>query len=127
MKDVQTQLEQNKAIARRYMESWAKPDPTFVATCYAPELTAGLEEAIATQGFAAFTDMEVTIDVMIAEGAYVAVRWHTSALHSGEYDGILATGRRVTCEGMSLIQIVGGKIVSDPGYWDNHAIREQLR
>ena len=45
---------------------------------------------------AAFPDLTVTINDLIAEDDRVAKLWSLTATHKGEYLGIAPTGRRVT-------------------------------
>ncbi len=57
-----------------------------------------------------FPDISSTVDDMVAQGDRVADRLRISAVHSGEFNGIAATGRRITLNGMSIDRIEDGKI-----------------
>ena len=48
---------------------------------------------------AAFPDAVVTIEDMVAEDDRVAARWTMRGTHTGEFNGIPATGRPVTMAG----------------------------
>ena len=63
---------------------------------------------------------------MMAEGDQVMSRWRNSGTHHGEFLGILATGKRVTLEGMAIQRIADGKIIDDAGYFDLLTIQQQL-
>lgn len=60
---------------------------------------------------AAFPDLEVTVEEMIAEGDIVAarVRWH--ATHEGEFMGIEPTGREVEFPIFAFLRLEDGKVV----------------
>ncbi len=48
----------------------------------------------------AFSDVEDTIEDMFGEDDRVLNRWTLSATHTGEFRGILATGKRITMTGI---------------------------
>jgi predicted ester cyclase len=43
----------------------------------------------------------------------IAVQWKGTATHKEEFFGIAPTGKRVTVGGISIIQIVDGKIIRE--------------
>jgi len=59
---------------------------------------------------AAFPDINVTIDDIIAEGDRVVVRMHTSGTQKGEFRGIPPTGKTAVITEMSIYRISEGKI-----------------
>jgi predicted ester cyclase len=59
---------------------------------------------------AAFPDLHVTIDAMIAEGDQVAMWYTAHGTQHGEFDGVAPTGRAVTWVGSDLLEITGGRI-----------------
>ena len=59
--------------------------------------------------YAAFPDNTHVIDDMVAEGDKVAARVTEHATHKGEFQGIPATGKRVSSSGMHIHTIVDGK------------------
>lgn len=74
----------------------------------------------------AFSDMQVTIGEMIAEGDKVAYHLTVTATHTGEFMGVPATGKRVTFTETHIDQIAGGKIVRHDGDWDQVSMLQQL-
>ena len=54
-----------------------------------------------------------TLDVVIAEGEWVSARGHWSGTHSGEFNGIPATGKPVTFSFIDVMRIVNGKVVEE--------------
>lgn len=126
MTSQQTQTEQNKAlVCQMFNDVWNKGQITAIGTFYAREMVATTTE-FADSLFTAFAEWQLTIDDVVAEGEQVAVHWHSTATHRGAYLGVPATGKRVAFEGMSLLRLVGGKIVDDQGFWDDLRIRQEL-
>lgn len=126
MTSQQTQAEQNKALVRQmFDEIWNKRQIEAIGMFYASDRVADTTKFVGSM-FAAFAEWQLTVDDIIAEGDQVAVHWHNTGTHQGEYLGIPATGKRVTFEGMGLQRVVGGKIVDDSGFWDNLSIQQEL-
>src|SRR5215210_336921 len=63
------------------------------------------------------SDIEVTVDDLIAAGDRVAVATTTSGVHSGELFGVAPTGRRIAVTGIDMVR-VDGKIVEHRGLTD---------
>ena len=129
--------EENKALARRWMEEiWGKGNvaavdelfaPDFVFHYAPPEVAPDREayKQTVTMLCAAFPG-PVTIEDMVAEEDKVAVRWTWRGTHTGEFWGIAPTRKQVTMTGISIIRIVGGKIVEEWGESDNLGFMQQL-
>jgi steroid delta-isomerase-like uncharacterized protein len=60
---------------------------------------------------AAFSDIQITIEDLFAEGDKVAARQTLRGTHSGEFQGIPATGKTATVTGIFIFRLAGGKIV----------------
>ena len=75
---------------------------------------------------AAFTERRVDIADQLADGDKVATRWTITALHSGAYRGIPATGRRGYLTGISIDRLAGGKIVESWEVTDDAGLLRQL-
>jgi steroid delta-isomerase-like uncharacterized protein len=111
----------NKAIVRRYLEQVFNERRTdlfeeFLVEKYqihgagiAPGREAA-KEWYAMIG-AAFPDMQLTFEDMIAEGEKVVIRGAFSGTHQGELFGIPATGKRVTQSSIFIFRLVKGEIV----------------
>jgi steroid delta-isomerase-like uncharacterized protein len=74
----------------------------------------------------AFSDRQVVIADQIVNGDKVATRWRASAVHSGDFNGIPATGRQVSLTGISIDRIAGGKIVESWEVTDDAGLLRQL-
>ena len=131
-------IEENKAIARRWGEEiWGKASltaidellaPDFVFNYPAPGVTPDLEgyKKTVTMLTAPFADIQGSAEDMVAEGDKVAVRWVWRLTHTGEFMGIAPTGKQVTVTGISILRIVGGKIVEEWGEMDTLGMLQQL-
>lgn len=78
----------------------------------------------AVAGF--FGEMQVEMLDIFAENGMVATRVAYTALHTGEFQGIPATGKRITFEALENFRVAEGKIVESWGYWPDDAIRRML-
>ena len=87
-----------------------------------------LEELVRLErGFAAgFTDVTRTIDDLLAVEDKVVLRLTTTATHTGEWQGIAPTGRRITFTGMVIYRIQNGRIAESWGEIDFGSLWRQL-
>jgi steroid delta-isomerase-like uncharacterized protein len=76
--------------------------------------------------FSAFSGIEQTIEEQVAEGDTVASRgtWH--ATHTGDFQGIPPTGKRVAMTWMGIDRVAGGKIAEHWAQLDILGILQQL-
>jgi steroid delta-isomerase-like uncharacterized protein len=113
---------ENKALVRRAIEEvWNAHNVSAVDDLYAadlanhdplnPEVT-GLGGFKAWVGavFAAFPDLHVVIDDMVAEGDKVAKAYTLHGTQNGEFQGIPPTGKSVAMNGITIYRIADGKI-----------------
>ena len=119
-------IEENKAIVRRYLEEvWTKRNPEALEEFY-PSYDLVEQEGTAFRGLpslenakeyvrrvqAAFPDLSVTVEDMIAEEDRVAVRTTWRGTYEGEpIGGKAPTNETVTLSGNVIWRIVGGKVV----------------
>src|SRR5918998_4689123 len=75
---------------------------------------------------AGLSDIEVTVDELVADGDRVAVATTTSGTHSGELFGVAPTGRRIAVTGIDLVRVAGGRIVEHRGLTDTVGLLRQL-
>jgi len=73
---------------------------------------------------AAFPDLRVNVEAIIADGDDVVVRWNATGLHSGDGLGCPATNRNVCFRGLTWIQVRDGKLVEG---WQSSNIPEVVR
>ncbi len=73
----------------------------------------------AADAHAAFPDMRITVEDMLAEDDRVAARVVMRGTHQGELQGIAPTGKRVQVRAMDMFRIADGKIVERWGHGDD--------
>ena len=118
--------EENKTIVRRlYEDGWGKGDLAAIDEVFASDhilhqnelsptdqhRTTSEVKRIIKEFRAAFPDLQVTIDDMIAEDEKVAVQVTFIGTHRGEYEGYPATHKLGRFTDMQFIHIVEGKVV----------------
>jgi predicted ester cyclase len=134
--------EQNKANYRRFMEEvWNKGNLTVVDEIASPDLIVHylppgtppgretLKQSLASLR-AAFPDLKITFEDLIAEGDKIAVRCRMTGTHRGPFHSktlIPPTGRRISAEGIEIWRFDGnGKWVELRGGFDQLALLQQL-
>jgi len=123
-------VEDNKAIARRFIQVWSDENLDTVEELAAPSLVVRyptIPEVIrgsrefrhVLAGFrSAFPDSSLRVEEEIAEGEKVVIRWNFSGTHKGSLLGVPATGKKVSWTGMTIYRIVDGKVVEEQGEED---------
>lgn len=90
-----------------------------------PDGPEGVRQFIAIMD-SAFSEADVRIEDLLAEGEKVAVRYVYEADHTGELLGIEATGKRISLPGIFIARVEDGKIAE---YWrqeDHLGLMQQL-
>ena len=75
---------------------------------------------------AAFPDLRITVDNIIAEGDKVAVCWTATGTHLGELMGIPASGRQIKFTGITIHRFADGKIVENWWVYDAMGMMQQI-
>jgi steroid delta-isomerase-like uncharacterized protein len=88
----------------------------------------GLEEfrKSASAHRAAFPDWAEAINVVIAEGDYVALQFTSTGTNTGSFMGNPATGKKIRINEISIFRIVEGKIVEQWLLPDILSLNQQL-
>ena len=119
--------EQNKALLQGYIKAvWDQQNPAAVDQFLAPNyrrhvsatgtpLTRADQKQLLTRFRAAFPDIQITVEEMIAEGDRIAFRSTMRGTHQGEFQGIAFTGNTVTVGLLDVIRIENGKFVEQWG------------
>jgi predicted ester cyclase len=132
-------VEANKALVRRYREIYSTNQLDPLGEILAPELIAhtllpgvpptleGIKK-VHEMALAAFPDLRVTTEDLIAEGDKVVERWTQTMTHTGGaiFGAPAGTGRKVKTTGISIYRIANGRIVEHWAEMDNMAILQQL-
>lgn len=130
---------ENKELVRRSNDKiWGAGDleilEEYVAEDYIEYNTASPEPIRGPEGYranvqmvrAAFPDLDVTTEDLIAEGDKVVTRYTLTGTHEGELMGIEPTGKRVEIEGISIGKIEDGKVVEGWSNIDVMGMMQQL-
>jgi steroid delta-isomerase-like uncharacterized protein len=134
--------EENKAIARRFVEVlqefFRTGDADLMDSVLAENVVQHISgqppEAQSLEGFKqllpalpqAFPDVLFEVENLVAEGDMVAFRLAWTATHQGEFLGIPPTGTRATVTEMHMFRIADGKVVERWGEWDALGLMQQL-
>lgn len=129
-------IEEQKALVRRWIEALNQKDLAgFDALCvpnfahHSPSTTIrdldAYRQALAGE-FAAFPDMQFTVDELIAEGDIVVARLTAHGSHQGNLGGIPPTGKQATIVGVAIYRIAAGKLAEQWEYFDNLGLLQQL-
>ncbi len=130
--------EQNKALARRFIEETISQGnmsvaDEVVALDYVghptpPGVPAGREglKQVVTMYRSAFPDLKTTIHDIIAEGDKVVLHMTHSATHKGEFMGIPPTGKSASFGEIAILCFTEGKIVEYWGQTDMMGMMQQL-
>ena len=116
-----TQTEQNKAIVRRNYETADKNDLTAFSEQLAPDLVLhypGMPGPLNREAllqmmnvmFSGLTQRQHVFEDQIAEGDKVATRLTLHAVHTGEFQGMSATGKQIAMAQTAIHRIRDGKI-----------------
>ncbi len=132
-------IEDNKAIVRRYREIYNTNQldqlgdilsVELIAHTLLPGVPPSLEgiKKVHEMALAAFPDMRVTTDDLIAEGDKVVERWTQTMTHTGAaiFGAPAGTGKKVKTTGISIYRIANGKIVEHWAEMDSLGVLQQL-
>ena len=132
-----TQTEENKAIVRHNYETADKNDLTTFSEQLAPDIAVYLpgmpsplnREALLQMMnamFSGLTQRQHVFEEQIAEGDRVATRLILHAVHTGEFQGMQATGKQIAVRQMAIHRIRNGKIVEVWTSSDDIGMMKQL-
>jgi predicted ester cyclase len=136
MQNVLSEL--NKAVARRYFEAYGTGD--IDAVMGFTDLHCVLHPGGGGQPMnsyerkrhelvflKAFSHIQAIVEDQIAEGDKVASRITMYCTHTGEYQGVPATGKRIAIPYIDITLIKAGKIVEEWVEYDTMNILQQIR
>ena len=128
----------NKALARRFIQVWIPGNLGLVDELAAPDITViypvlgeplhGAEafKQLLAHSHAGTPDAEVSVEEQVAEGDKVAIRWRISGTHRGELLGIAPTGKSLAWTGITIYRLAGGKVAEERGEEDALGLMRQL-
>ena len=134
-----TSVERNKAVSRRWIDVFNERDNAAEAdvraqdyVAYAP---ASLEPTpLDSQAWTrflssfveAFPDLQLTVEDAVGEGDLVAQRIDFAGTHTGEFQGLPPTHRKVAFSGLELNRFVDGRVTEHWFQMDSLTLLRQL-
>ena len=134
-----TDQDANKAVTRRFLEDFKNRHiMEVVDELFAPDAVLHLpaeglpegregQKAIGQAVFAAFPDVHVTVEDVIAEGDRVAERHTARATHKGPFMGVPATGKRIYWTENHIYRLKDGRITELWSEWSYQKLMDQIR
>ncbi len=131
-------LEENKNIVRQLIEAHNQNDIAKFREFFSPDFIAHIADwphplnrdeyvqgvKIARQ---AFSNLVFTIQDIIAEGDKVVSRIVAQGKHTGEYLGVAPTGEQIKFSGVTIRQIINGKVIEEWQVNDQYSLLKQLK
>jgi steroid delta-isomerase-like uncharacterized protein len=130
-------IEENKSIVRRFFEVGpSRGDLDAANELLAPDFVLhvplscspgvrGIDEVVSACR-AAFQDLQVTVEDMVAEEDMVAARFTARGIHNGAFMGLPATSKPITMTGMEIFRLENGKIAELWGEANLLGLMQQL-
>lgn len=130
-------VDDNKAAVRLAYEAFCSGDDATVLERVAPNFVdhnpdpgqapgiQGVLEAFAVMR-AAFPDLAMSPEDVLADGAKVVARVRISGTHQGEFMGIPASGKTFSTEVIDILRFENGKAVERWGVFDALGMMQQL-
>jgi steroid delta-isomerase-like uncharacterized protein len=132
--------EDNKELLHRLTECWNQGNVALLEEVLAPDFihhdpdrpdVRSREDYKRwfAESYHLFPDFHVTVEIVVAEGDYVASRWTWSGTNTGDFEGPApapATGKQVSVSGMNILRFAGGKIVEEWFQEDTMGMLQQL-
>lgn len=81
-----------------------------------------------TELFAAFPDLRIEVENVVASGSHAVVQWHGTGTFTGEpFQGIRPTGRRVDFRACDIVELQEDNLVRENTiYWDGARFARQI-
>ncbi len=131
--------EANKAIIRRWWEAINQGNAdTIIDDIYTADYTLHdpslPEPVVGTQGVhefianvtAAFPDLQMTMDDLVAEGDRVVQRLTARGTHQGEFLGVPASGKTITIWLLVISRMADGKVAEEWQMIDALTLMQQI-
>jgi predicted ester cyclase len=135
----ETSVEQNKRVSRAWIEAFNVGDRAAESEVLGPDYVAhapaSLEPAaLDSEAWAkfldsfreGFPDLRLTIENVVAEGDLVAQRIRFTGTHTGVFQGLPPTNRRVEFSGLELNRFVEGRVAEHWFQLDALGLLQQL-
>ena len=129
--------QENKALVRRIFEEGINQNnpsvfdeliaPTYVNYNF-PTPAPGVDSFKMVIGLfrAAFPDIHITLEEELAEGDKVSTRGYFTGTHTGDFQGISATGKQVKVQYIDIWRVANGQLVENWVQMDQLGMMQQL-
>jgi steroid delta-isomerase-like uncharacterized protein len=135
--DQKMSTEQNKAVVRRFHELFDQGNLNAIESLLSPDMRAYMAGTPGNMDFTgfkqlgemflnAFSQSHMIIEQQIAEGDKVATCGTWQAVHTGDFQGIPATGQAVQIPIFVVDRFVNDKILEHWAYFDTMTLMQQL-
>ena len=127
--------EQNKAVARRFLDASAAGDPATFKDLLSPDFVAHLATGPQNSEVflqhnnvftMAFSDRHFTVKDQVAEGDKVVTRATWWGTHSGNFQGLPPTGKQIAINAILIERIKYGQIAEHWSKFDQLSMMQQL-
>jgi steroid delta-isomerase-like uncharacterized protein len=132
-------VEENKALVLRFYEKvWNEGNFDVTSEVFAQDYVrhdlrpsqalpgpAG-QAKVAADFRAAFPDLRMEVDLILAEGDLVAARWTTEGTNTGPWGGNPPSGKRARFSGVNIFRFREGKVVELWNHRDDLGLMQQL-
>lgn len=122
-------LEQNKTLVRGLFDAWNAGNIEGACRLIAQSCNGGGAEGFRREleaFLAAFPELQITLEDMLAEGEKVATRVTMCGIHRGLLFGIPATGKTAVMKANHIFWLQDGQIVQRHGQMDRLELMQQL-
>jgi len=133
-----THTDKKEVVRRFYEEAWGRGELGVIDELFAedyvrhdlrpgdpPPGPQGMRQ-ITADFRAAFPDLQLTVDLMVADGDLLAARWTAAGTNTGPWGGEAPTGRAATFSGVNIFRFENGKVAEIWNHRDDLGLREQL-
>lgn len=134
-----TETETPRAVVTEYFDALTEQDLDRAVATWRPgsaDRLYGFADMIAPDGireyfasmFAAIPDFRLEVQSMVAEDDQVAVHWRASGTFDGreKFQGLAPNGRHIELQGLDLLTVKEGAIVSNHAYTNGMEFARQV-
>jgi predicted ester cyclase len=134
-----SKAETPRAVVTEYFDALAEQDLDRAVATWKPgsmDRLYGFADMVAPDGirdyfssmFAAIPDFRLEVQSIVREGDQVAVHWRASGTFDGDrkFQGLDPNGRRVELQGLDLLTVEEGRIVSNYAYTNGMEFARQV-
>jgi steroid delta-isomerase-like uncharacterized protein len=131
--------EETERIVRDYFARITARDPDGMMKFWQPGKGArihGIADLVAPDSyrawfanlFAAFPDLNLVVEEVVADESRAAVRWRATGTFNGtaQFEGFEPTGAKVDIQGLDLLTIEDGKLTDNQAYTNGMELARQI-